>query len=219
MMTCKSSEDRTVKLAICRAGTGLFDDAGRRFDAWQWRWVAAPEAAGELEKVAPRDALRQMLAGQKVRAVPVGVIGPKEASAAQLETAQALGREIALLGLAVLTGGKSGVMEAASRGAFEAGGLTLGLLPDEDWHAANPYVTVPLATGIGPARNALIARAAMALIAVGGEHGTLSEMALGLHFGKCVFALCGAPPVAGAVVCQDIDDVLERLAATLLHLD
>ena len=59
--------------------------------------------------------LRQMLAGQKVRAVPVGVIGPKEASAAQLETAQALGREIALLGLAVLTGGKSGVMEAASR--------------------------------------------------------------------------------------------------------
>lgn len=119
-------------------------------------------------------------------------------------------------GLQLLCGGKSGVMEAACKGCLEAGGLPVGLLPDEDWRQANPYVAIPIATGIGPARNALIARAAQALVAVGGGYGTLSEMAFGLHFGRPVLTLGEAPPVEGAEACADVDDAIGRIARHLL---
>jgi hypothetical protein len=149
----------------------------------------------------------------------VGVIGPKQATPAQVETAQALGRRIAELGLPLLTGGKNGVMEGASRGAFEAGGLTIGIVPDDEWSVANRYVAVPLASGLGPARNAVISRACEVLIAVGGEYGTLSEMAFGMHFDRLVLALLNAPDVPGVPRCGTIDEALERMALRLLRLD
>jgi hypothetical protein len=80
-------------------------------------------------------------------------------------------------------------MAAAAQGAKEAGGLTIGLLPGSDPEEANPFIDVPLATGLGTARNALIARAAQAIIALPGESGTLSEIALGLKMGKPVIGL------------------------------
>jgi uncharacterized protein (TIGR00725 family) len=80
-------------------------------------------------------------------------------------------------------------MEAASRGAAEAGGCMIGLLPDNDISQANAYLTVALPTGMGEMRNALIARSCFALIAIGGGLGTISEMALGLKLGKPVFAI------------------------------
>src|SRR5690606_33257175 len=94
----------------------------------------------------------------------------------ELRMAERMGAEIARLGLQLLCGGKNGVMEAASKGCLEAGGLPIGLLPDEEWTAANPYVAIPIPSGIGPARNAIIARGCQVLIAIGGGHGTLSEM-------------------------------------------
>jgi uncharacterized protein (TIGR00725 family) len=89
----------------------------------------------------------------------------------------------------VVCGGLGGVMEAACRGASREGGTTVGVLPGLDRGAANPFVSVVVATGLGEARNALVVRAADALIAVGGAYGTLSEIALALKAGKAVIGL------------------------------
>jgi uncharacterized protein (TIGR00725 family) len=116
----------------------------------------------------------------------VAVVGPGEASPDEIEAAERVGRELARRGAVVVCGGLGGVMEAACRGAKEEGGTTLGILPGVDRAAANPHVDVAVATGLGEARNALVVRAADALIAVGGAYGTLSEIALALKGGKRV---------------------------------
>lgn len=178
----------------------LGDGDGRRFDPATRRWLPA-EAEISGAPVEPAEAVRwlQRDSGLPCR-VPLGVIGPRAATPRQAQVAEAVGAGLARLGLTVLCGGGKGVMEAVCRGAAEAGGLSVALLPGDDWQAANPYVGVPIATGIGEARNALIARAALALIAIGGGLGTLSEVAFGLKFGRTVFALEGAPAVEGVVV-------------------
>ena len=104
-------------------------------------------------------------------------------------SAEEVGAELARLGAVVVTGGRGGVMEAACRGAKEAGGTTVGILPGSDRAEANAWVDVALATGLGEARNALVVRAADALVAVGGGYGTLSEVALALKAGKTVIGL------------------------------
>jgi len=106
-------------------------------------------------------------------------------------------------------------MEAVARGVTAAGGTCIGLLPDDDWREANPYV-LPIATGIGKARNVLIAQSSRALIAVGGELGTLTEIAFGLHFEKPVFLIEGAPEVVGARPMSDVDALCDALADVLL---
>lgn len=92
--------------------------------------------------------------------------------------AEDVGRYVAARGGVLICGGLGGVMEAAARGAREAGGITIGLLPGRDARNANRYIQVPLPTGLGEGRNVLVARTADALIAIGGEWGTLSEVAL-----------------------------------------
>jgi uncharacterized protein (TIGR00725 family) len=103
--------------------------------------------------------------------------------------AEAVGRRLAARGAVVVCGGLGGAMEAACRGAKEAGGTTVGLLPGLDRRDANQYVDVTVTTGLGEARNALVVRAADALIAVGGGYGTLSEIGLALRTGKRVVGL------------------------------
>jgi uncharacterized protein (TIGR00725 family) len=103
--------------------------------------------------------------------------------------AEEVGRLVAEAGAVVVCGGLGGVMEAACRGAKRAGGTTVGILPGADRAAANRYVDVALPTGLGEARNALVVRAADVLVAVGGSHGTLSEIALALKAGKRVIGL------------------------------
>lgn len=100
-----------------------------------------------------------------------------------------MGRELGSRGVVVVTGGLGGVMEAACRGARQVGGTTIGILPGTDRAAANPYVDVAIPTGLGEARNALVVRAADALIAIGGAYGTLSEIAFALKAGKRVVGL------------------------------
>jgi uncharacterized protein (TIGR00725 family) len=119
----------------------------------------------------------------------IAVIGganptPKEAAAAE-----AVGRALAEGGAILICGGRGGVMEAACRGAKAAGGLTIGILPGSHRGEANPYVDIPIVTGIGVARNAVIARTAQAAVAVGGSYGTLSEIAFALAFGVPVVGL------------------------------
>jgi hypothetical protein len=119
----------------------------------------------------------------------VAVIGPGRAGSREIEIAEAVGRGLAEAGAIVVTGGLGGVMEAACRGAKEAGATTVGILPGTDRAAASAWVDVALPTGLGEARNALVVRAADALIAVGGEYGTLSEIAFGLKAGKPVIGV------------------------------
>ena len=119
----------------------------------------------------------------------IGVIGGASADSQVRQQAYEVGRGIAQRGAILVCGGLGGVMEAACEGARAEGGLTVGILPTSETGAANPYVTVPVATGMGIARNAIIARTADVLIAVDGSYGTLSEIAMALNLGKTVVQL------------------------------
>ena len=119
----------------------------------------------------------------------VAVVGAGRATADELAQAEAVGRALAEGGAVVVCGGLGGVMEAACRGARAAGGRTLGILPGADRSAANEWVDVAVPTGLGEARNALVVRAADAVVAVAGEFGTLSEIALALKVGKPVIGV------------------------------
>ena len=119
----------------------------------------------------------------------IGVVGGGACSPEVAEQAAAVGRGIAERGGVVICGGLGGVMEACCRGAREAGGQTIGLLPGRDPAEANPYVTTPIATGAGFGRNVMIVHTAQAVIAIDGKHGTLSEIAFCLQLGVPVIGL------------------------------
>jgi uncharacterized protein (TIGR00725 family) len=110
----------------------------------------------------------------------VAVVGARDPTLEQATAAEVVGAELARAAAIVITGGGGGIMAAASRGAAQAGGTVLGILPGSDRRAANEWVGVALPTGMGELRNGLIVRAADAVVAVGGAYGTLSEIALAL---------------------------------------
>ena len=144
----------------------------------------------------------------------IAVVGAGEPNRDTDHAAEEVGRALARVRAVVVCGGLGGVMEAACRGARAEGGTTVGILPGTTRDDANPYLTVAVATGLGEARNVLVVRAADALIAVGGEFGTLSEIAFALKAGTPVVglgtwelsrggepveAIAGAPSPAAAV--------------------
>ena len=117
------------------------------------------------------------------------VVGPSRPDDAIAALAEEVGRGLAAEGFTVVTGGLGGAMEAASRGAHEQGGTVVGVLPDEDRSRANPYADVTVATGVGNARNLSVVASADVVVAVGGEWGTLSEIALAIKNGTPVVGL------------------------------
>jgi len=119
----------------------------------------------------------------------VAVIGASDATAEQECAAEIVGRVLAQHGAIVITGGRGGVMAAASRGAAAAGGTAVGILPGTDRGEANRWVSVAIPTGLGELRNGLVIRAADVVVAVGGAYGTLSEIALALRAGLTVLGL------------------------------
>jgi len=119
----------------------------------------------------------------------IAVIGPGQADAREQATAREVGRLLAEAGLVVLTGGLGGVMESASRGAADAGGTVVGVLPGDDADSANPFVGIAVPTGMGQARNAVLINSADAVIAIGKGYGTLSEIAIALRAGKRVVGI------------------------------
>jgi len=121
--------------------------------------------------------------------VIVAVIGAGQCSEEVARVAESVGRELARRGAALVCGGLGGVMEAACRGAKSEGGLTIGILPGFSRREANPYVDIPVVTGLGEARNVIVVRTAQAVIAVNGEYGTLSEIAYALKLGIPVVGL------------------------------
>lgn len=149
----------------------------------------------------------------------VAVIGGSAPTAEEAAAAEAVGRALAETGAVLICGGRGGVMEAACRGAKAAGGVTIGILPGTDRREANPYVDIPIVTGIGVARNTIIARTAHAAVAVGGSYGTLSEIAFALAFGVPVVGLGtwevqreGHPPAPIAYAATPEEAVARALA-------
>jgi uncharacterized protein (TIGR00725 family) len=119
----------------------------------------------------------------------VAVCGPDPCAPEAAAEARDVGRLLARAGAVVVCGGHGGVMEAASKGAAEEGGKVIGILPGSSRAEGNPYLTIAIATGMGEMRNALIVRGADAVIAIAGEFGTLSEIALALKIGVPVVGL------------------------------
>ena len=119
----------------------------------------------------------------------VAVIGNSSCSEEETRLAEAVGERLARRGAAVICGGLGGVMEGVCRGARSQGGLTVGILPGEDPGEANSWVDIPIATGVGYARNMAVVKSAGAVIAIGGNYGTLSEIAYALKSGIPVIGL------------------------------
>lgn len=144
----------------------------------------------------------------------VAVIGPGEASAGELRSAEDVGAALAEAGALVVTGGLGGVMEAACRGARSRRGRTLGILPGDDRGAANGWVEVAVATGLGELRNGLIVRSADAVVAIGGGAGTLSEIGFALKLGRPVIGL-GTWEVQGVEQVDGARAAADRVVALL----
>ncbi len=130
----------------------------------------------------------------------ISVIGAGTCNNEIYSIAEEIGKLIAQKDAILVTGGLGGVMEAASKGAIEAGGTTVGILPGFSKEDANKYVSIPITTGLSHARNIIIARSADAVIAVSGEYGTLSEIAVALKLGK---------PVIGIKTWENIEGLIE----------
>jgi len=154
----------------------------------------------------------------------LAVLGAGDASAEEISVAERVGATSARAGWVVLTGGGSGVMEAACRGAVEAGGLTIGILPNARAGGGypNPWVKIPVFTGAGSARNAFNVLSARFCVAIGGGSGTLSEIALALKSGTPVWCWASwslTPPRGRETVMpqvfEEADDLIDALDAAL----
>jgi uncharacterized protein (TIGR00725 family) len=142
----------------------------------------------------------------------VAVIGPSDADADEVATAAEVGRQLAARGCVVVCGGLGGVMEAVARGARDAGGTVVGLLPGTDRRDGNAHLTVCIATGLGEMRNALVVRAADVVLAIGGAYGTLSEIAFALRTGVPVVGV-GTWALDDVVVAPGPDEAVELALA------
>jgi uncharacterized protein (TIGR00725 family) len=119
----------------------------------------------------------------------IAVIGGNQCSKKEAKLAEEVGRELARRGATLICGGLGGIMKAACKGASAEGGTTIGILPGNDRQTANPYVKIPIVTGLGEARNVIVVKSAQAVIAVCGSYGTLSEISYALKNGIPVIGL------------------------------
>lgn len=150
-----------------------------------------------------------------MREILISVIGAGKCDEQTSALAEQVGRELAQRGATIVCGGLGGVMEAACKGAKHAGGRTIGILPGITHREANPYVDIPIVTGLGEARNVIVVRTGRAVIAIGGEYGTLSEIAFAFKFGIPVIGL-GTWQLArgdqpwGIIPASDARDAVEK---------
>jgi hypothetical protein len=145
----------------------------------------------------------------------IAVIGAGKPDPALARVAEEVGRLLAERGAVLVCGGLGGVMEAAARGAREAGGTTIGILPGESRGEANPWIEHAVVTGVGQARNLAVAASGDAVIAVGGEWGTASEIAFARKLGRPVVVVGTCPPIdgEGVVRAASPEDAVDRALA------
>ena len=148
------------------------------------------------------------------RSLYVAVVGAGDADDTQISRAEEIGRRLAQAGAVLVCGGLGGVMHAAARGCERAGGTSIGILPGDDRDPGSPHLSLAIATGMGEARNAVIARTVDAMIAVGGGYGTLSEIGLAAKMGKRVVGLGTwlLPEADGVLTHADSAEEAVRLA-------
>jgi uncharacterized protein (TIGR00725 family) len=137
----------------------------------------------------------------------IAVIGAVDADPREMATADAVGALVAKHGAVLVCGGLGGVMDAACRGAKEAGGTTVGILPGTE--GGNPYLDISIRTGLGHARNILVVLSADAVIAVGGSYGTLSEIALALRTGRPVYGI-NTWDIEGVLSCSSPEEAVTQ---------
>ncbi len=143
--------------------------------------------------------------------IQVGVIGSSRCDQRLYEMAMKVGELLAERGCVVVNGGLGGVMEASAKGAKMKGGLTVGILPGDSKEEANPYIDIKIVTNMGHARNVIIAHTCDAIIAIGGEYGTISEMAIALKIGKKVVAIEPLVVLPGVKVVDTPEEAVEEV--------
>jgi hypothetical protein len=149
----------------------------------------------------------------------ISVIGSSDCSEDEERLAEEVGKELARRGATLICGGLDGVMEAACRGADSQGGNTIGILPGNSRYDANPYVKIPIVTGMGYARNAIVAKSGEAVIAISGSYGTLSEIAYALQNGIPVIGLGtwslsrGGQEDRSIIIAESAADAVEKAVA------
>ncbi|MEO1702786.1 MAG: TIGR00725 family protein [Pseudomonadota bacterium] len=198
------------KIAKTLSGSILLD--GDELNVREWG-LNPSDLSGDL--ISPKEAFKHLHSLHPLRHLVVGIIGPREASESQMAAAERIGYHLGSLGITLICGGKSGVMTAVSKGCNEANGIMIGILPGNSPDDANEFVGIPLPTGLGEARNMVIAKSARVLIAVGGSYGTLSEVAYGLHFSKPVIGLESAPNVQGVIHVEDPEQAVHAALEAL----
>jgi uncharacterized protein (TIGR00725 family) len=139
--------------------------------------------------------------------IRIGVIGGSKPDAKSRQVAFEVGQLIAEKGAILICGGLSGVMEAASRGAKQAGGPTIGIRPGNSPQDANPYIDIAIATGLGYGRNSLVAMNSDVIIAIDGQYGTLSEIAYGSIYGKKIIGL-GTWDIEGVIKAESAEEAV-----------
>jgi hypothetical protein len=139
--------------------------------------------------------------------IRIGVIGGSKPDTKSRQVAFNVGQLIAEKGAILICGGLSGVMEAASRGAKQAGGLTIGILPGNSPQDANTHIDIAIATGLGYSRNSLVAMNSDVIIAVDGRYGTLTEIAYGRIYGKKIIGL-GTWDIEGVIKAESAEEAV-----------
>lgn len=140
-----------------------------------------------------------------MRSKQVVIIGSSDASA-HLDTAMSIGHFVADNKWVLISGGRTGIMEAASRGASEAGGTVVGITPSQQFDEANPYCTIVIPSGIGFARNSINVLSGDVIVSIGGKSGTLSELAYAWQYGKPVICCSFTGGWSSKILQQTVDD-------------
>jgi len=148
--------------------------------------------------------------------IQIGVIGSSRCDERLYRIAMRVGELLAERGCVVVNGGLGGVMEASAKGAKLKGGLVVGILPTDSKEHANPYIDIAIVTNMGHARNMIIAHSSDALIAIGGEYGTISEMAIALKIGKKVVAIEPSVILPGVKVVNTPEEAVEEALKDLV---
>lgn len=204
----------TTEIKTAKRSDGRIEVNDQLLDIGRWQ-LGAQSASGEPFPLA--QVFQSLGSAGLLRGLVVGIIGPRDATNAQLEAAERIAFQLGSLGITLICGGKGGVMEAASKGCHDAGGLLIGILPGSVPSEANSFVSIPLPTGLGEARNMIIAKSARVLVAVGGSYGTLSEVAYGLHFSKPVIGVERAATIEGVLQVKDAASAVDEVLKALIH--
>jgi uncharacterized protein (TIGR00725 family) len=150
--------------------------------------------------------------------VHIAVIGAGDCSQELYALAHEIGRYIGRNKWVLFCGGLGGIMQGAAEGCFREGGITVGLLPGNDKESANPFIALPIPTGLGEGRNLLLVRASDVVVAISGGYGTLSEIALALRLGKPVVGLKTWPGIDGIEYVETLEQAIGAVERHLVGL-